>query len=100
MPFGVRFVASDVPTVTLESDDASVLEQRLLDHFDPDRLGLPDLLGRLRDGAKDGHEMTIDERQAEAVFVALGAGPDESGAFLPERLFALRTACEVYLQAG
>jgi hypothetical protein len=100
MPFGVRFVASDVPTVPLESDDGSVLEQRLLDHFDPGRLGLPDLLGRLRDGAKDGDELTIDERQAEAIFIALGAKPEESGTFLPDRLVALRSACEVYLQAG
>ena len=97
MAFTLRFVASDVRPVFLDPDDASVLADQLEARFQPDRLGLPDLLGRLRDGARDGEEVTVDERQAEELFLALGAESEESGGDLSPGLLALRAACEQYL---
>lgn len=99
MAFAVRFVASDVHPVVLESADAAVLSDQLSKCFQADRLGLPDLQSRLRDGAAQGQEMTADERQAEELFIALGAAGQESGGDLSAGLLELRSACEQYLAA-
>jgi hypothetical protein len=96
--FTLGFVASDVPAVVLEPDDAAVLVQHLSERFEPDRLGLPDLLGRLRDGARDAQEVTVDERQAEELFMALGAAADDGE--LSPRLAQLLSSVERYLAPG
>jgi hypothetical protein len=77
--FRVRFVASDIRPVELEPGDAEVLERELLELFDETRLGMPHLLARLKDGREHGDEITVDERQCEELFMALGAAADHGG---------------------
>ncbi len=95
MSFNVRFVASDIRPVELEAGDADVLVRELLELFDETRLGMPNLLARLRDGAKNGDEFTADERQAEELFMAIGAAADHGG--LSPGLESLRQAVDRYL---
>jgi hypothetical protein len=93
--FRVRFVASDIRPVELEAEDAGVLERELLELFDETRLGMPHLLARLNDGREHGDEITVDERQCEELFMALGAAADHGG--LSPGLEGLRLAVDRFL---
>ena len=95
MSFDIRFVASDIRPATLEAADGETLRRELLELFDETRLGMPDLLSALERGAKKGDELTVDERQAEELFMAIGAASDRAG--LTAGLDRLRVAVERYL---
>jgi hypothetical protein len=95
MSFRVRFVASDIRPVELDPGDADILRGELLELFDETRLGMPHLLARLKDGREHGDEITVDERQCEELFMAIGAAADHDG--LSPGLEALRRAVERFL---
>lgn len=95
MEFQVRFVASDVSPLELDGGDADWLAGQLRARLGEERLGLPDLLGRLEDGPAEGRPVTIDETQADELIAVLRAAEAE-GEELPASLRELLAACMQY----
>lgn len=96
MAFRLRFVGSEVRPVVLDAKDAEKLLAALEERFDENKLGLPDLVGRLKDGGNDGDEITIDETQADELLAALRAIRIEDEDDFSDRLAHLQAACANY----
>jgi hypothetical protein len=95
MSFSIRFVASDEAPVAIGADDAGALLEGLGRNFRDDDLGIPHLVGRLEDGRANGTEITIDEREAREVLVAIES-IEVNGGTPSEALEALRRTCRRY----
>lgn len=95
MSFSIRFVASDEPPVVIEADDAGALLEGLGRNFREDDLGIPHLIGRLEDGRANGTEITIDEREARELLVAIES-IEVNGGVPSDALTVLRQACRRY----
>jgi hypothetical protein len=93
--FAVRFVSSEEVPVVLAPDDADELLEGLRRNFAEDDLGIPHLVGRLKDGRDHEAEIDIDEREAGEVLVAIESIEVNGGEPSP-RLEALRHACVRY----
>jgi hypothetical protein len=96
MAFSLRFVGSEVRSVVLDGEDAKKLLVALDERFDEYTLGLPDLVGRLKDGGKEGEEITIDEAQADELLAALRAIRIANEDNFSDRLAHLQAACVNY----
>lgn len=99
MGFPVRFVASDVVPVVLTADDADEILTGLQRNYAEDDLGIPHLVGRLKDGRDHQAAIDVDEREADELLVAIRS-IEVNGGEPSERLVALRDACRRYLAAA
>jgi hypothetical protein len=98
--FRVRFVASQVKPVILDAAEGTTLLKALEARFDEDDLGIPDLVGRLREGVANGDEMTVDETQADELLIALRTVKVAEPDTFSDRLAALEAACLNYRRQG
>jgi hypothetical protein len=94
--FRVRFVASRVRPVVLDAAAGTTLLHALEARFDEYDLGIPDLVKRLKDGATNGDEVTVDETQADELLVVLRAVKIAEPDGFSVRLAALEAACLNY----
>jgi len=94
--FRLGFVGSQVAPVVLDHGDAAALLHALEDRFDEYELGIPDLVGRLRDGEREGAEMTVDEKQAGELLAVLQTVKRDDPVAFSDRLARLEAACLNY----